>query len=200
MVTEYGTAIDAARSALLELEAEELRLRGLHSAAERVLQVQGLFEERGFERDEAARSAEWLASNERDRLDWNATVSRFLALRSEPLRSWRLFPELSWEDGCAEVEADSIFAPPIETPLAEPNQAVAAPAVKRTANDRMIEMIERRPEARDWSARDWSISLGFSTSTIAGCRMWRALMAAREAAKQEIKSRGVPERSPPKRR
>jgi hypothetical protein len=74
---------------------------------------------------------------------------------------------------------------------ANPNaapQTAAEPVsrpVKTTVNARMIETLQKRPEANGWSAQQWAVHLGCAKSTVAGTSTWDALKVTKASAKIE---------------
>ena len=50
---------------------------------------------------------------------------------------------------------------------------------KKTINERMREKIERRPECRVWSARQWADCLDCADSTVVATAAWKELMDQR---------------------
>lgn len=62
-----------------------------------------------------------------------------------------------------------------------------------TANARMLDLLARRVESRDWTARQFAESLGLSASAVCGTKIWKELMSQREATKR-ARSGAHPER------
>jgi hypothetical protein len=57
------------------------------------------------------------------------------------------------------------------------------------ANQSMMNAVEVNPDRMKWSAREWALHVGCSTSTIAKTAMWKQGTKAREKAKLERKPR-----------
>lgn len=53
---------------------------------------------------------------------------------------------------------------------------------RQTVNTRMQTTLKRKPESRDWSARQWADHLGCAKSTVHDTSTWKALMIARAGA------------------
>lgn len=54
-----------------------------------------------------------------------------------------------------------------------------------TVNARMIEVIQRRPEAANWTAKQWATKLGCALSTVKETRTWKNLVLTRAEKKYE---------------
>ena len=54
---------------------------------------------------------------------------------------------------------------------------------KATVNARVIDLLQRNPEARDWSARKIAESLECGESSVAECEAYKTLDTAREMAR-----------------
>lgn len=67
-----------------------------------------------------------------------------------------------------------------------------APSKSRrtSANTRMIETIQKRPESRDWTAKQWAEALECAPSTIKETATWKDLVKVRAVAKAERRNRG----------
>lgn len=72
-----------------------------------------------------------------------------------------------------------------ETIAALMRKATGAKVKGRGIDGKMWELVQRRPEARGWSAREWADALECSPSTVHGTGMWRSLATVRAATKAE---------------
>ena len=56
---------------------------------------------------------------------------------------------------------------------------------KRNVNGRMLDTLQRKPESRGWTVREWAAYLGCSTSSVCETQTWKELSAARKVMKAE---------------
>jgi hypothetical protein len=62
-------------------------------------------------------------------------------------------------------------------------------SVQATVNARMVDMLMRRPESRQWSAREWATALQCGKSAVADTHCWEELQKEREQLRQDAISR-----------
>lgn len=58
-----------------------------------------------------------------------------------------------------------------------------------TINQQMLDLLQKRPETRNWTARQFQDLLGCSVSTVHGTAAWEEIQKTRKAAKLERKER-----------
>lgn len=88
-------------------------------------------------------------------------------------------------------ERDSATTPPVAPKIG------GTPA---TINARMIDLLGRKPEAKDWSARQFAMALDCSKGSIGDAAAWKTLMQTRESAKAARQTRSTFKDSRGKRR
>ena len=84
-------------------------------------------------------------------------------------------------------DAKTVPVAPATTPPAAPSSG----ATSATINARMIDLLGRRPEAKDWSARQFSVALECSKGSIGTAAAWRTLMQTRKDAKAALFARST---------